>query len=77
MEIQPKDTSRGHFYVSLAKSLIRTPQHPANNTLDKESNTASYGRTRLIDTLIKWELWDELISITDSPLIGPVHAYIN
>jgi hypothetical protein len=23
MEIQPKDTSRGHFYVSLAKSLIR------------------------------------------------------
>lgn len=23
MEIQPKDTSRGHFYVSLAKSLLR------------------------------------------------------
>jgi hypothetical protein len=23
MEIQPKDTSHGHFYVSLAKSLIR------------------------------------------------------
>jgi len=23
MEIQPKDTSRKHFYVSLAKSLIR------------------------------------------------------
>lgn len=23
MEIQPKDPSRGHFYVSLAKSLIR------------------------------------------------------
>lgn len=23
MEIQPKDTSRGHFYVSLAKSIIR------------------------------------------------------
>jgi len=23
MEIQPKDTSKGHFYVSLAKSLIR------------------------------------------------------
>ena len=23
MELQPKDTSRGHFYVSLAKSLIR------------------------------------------------------
>jgi len=23
MEIQPKDTSKGHFYVSLAKSLVR------------------------------------------------------
>lgn len=23
MEIQPKDTSRGHFYVSIAKSFIR------------------------------------------------------
>jgi hypothetical protein len=23
MEIQPKDTSRGHFYVSLAKSAFR------------------------------------------------------
>lgn len=23
MDIQPKDTSRGHFYVSLAKSALR------------------------------------------------------
>ena len=23
MDIQPKDTSRGHFYVSLAKSYLR------------------------------------------------------
>lgn len=23
IEIQPKDTSRGHFYVSLAKSALR------------------------------------------------------
>jgi hypothetical protein len=23
MEVQPKDTSRGHFYVSLGKSVIR------------------------------------------------------
>jgi hypothetical protein len=23
MEVQPKDTSKGHFYVSLVKSLIR------------------------------------------------------
>ena len=23
MEIQPKDTSKGHFYVSLVKSVLR------------------------------------------------------
>lgn len=23
MNVQPKDTSRGHFYVSLAKSVLR------------------------------------------------------
>ena len=23
IEIQPKDTSRGHFYISLVKSLVR------------------------------------------------------
>jgi len=23
MDIQPKDTSRGHFYVSIAKSILR------------------------------------------------------
>ena len=23
MEIQPKDTSRGHFYVSMVKSFVR------------------------------------------------------
>ena len=23
MEVQPKDTSRGHFYVSLVKSFLR------------------------------------------------------
>lgn len=23
MEVQPKDTSKGHFYVSLGKSVIR------------------------------------------------------
>lgn len=56
----------------MAESLIRTPRHPNNNTLDKQSCSASYGRTRLIETLSRWELWDELLKATEGPLLGPV-----
>ncbi len=63
---------RAHDAIGLATSLIETPRHPSNNTLDKASNSASYGRTRLMETLQKWELWQELLSVTDGPLIGPV-----
>ena len=60
--------------VALAKALIAHPQHPANNTLDKGGCSASYGRTRLIETLVKWEQWALLLAICDdhSRFIGPV-----
>lgn len=57
------DLGRAQDAIALAKSLIANPQHPKYNTLDKGS--ANYGRTRLIETLIKWELWDELLKATD------------
>lgn len=58
--------------IAMAESLIRTPRHPSNNTLDKQSCSASYGRTRLIDTLTRWELWEQLLKATEGPLLGPV-----
>ena len=59
---------------ALAQRLITHPQHPANNTLDRGGCSASYGRTRLIETLIKWELWPELLAVCadDSRLIPTV-----
>ena len=66
------EQGRAKDAIGLATSLIRVPRHPTTNTLDKESCTASYGRTRLIETLIKWEQWDELLRVTDGPLIGSV-----
>jgi peroxiredoxin len=59
--------------AALARSLIAIPRHPSNNTLDKGSCSASYGRTRLIETLTKWELWDDLKSFTAMPAGQPAH----
>jgi peroxiredoxin len=59
--------------LALARSLIANPRHPSNNTLDKSGTSASYGRTRLIETLTKWELWDELKAFTATPAGHPGH----
>jgi peroxiredoxin len=66
------ELGRASDAIGLATALIRHPQHPANNTLNKDSTSASYGRTRLLDTLIKWELWDELLKVTSGPLFPKV-----
>ncbi len=52
---------QAHQAVTLAKTLIEIPRHPDYNTIDKGSKSAGYGRTRLLETLIKFELWDELL----------------
>jgi|UniRef100_UPI003783A844 peroxiredoxin len=61
------DLGRAKDALALARSLIGNPRHPTYNTLDKQSTSASYGRTRLIETLIKWELWDDLKAFTATP----------
>jgi len=67
------DLGRVKDAIGLAHSLIGNPRHPSYNTLDKQSNSASYGRTRLIETLIKWELWDPLKIFTATPAGQPAH----
>ncbi|OYW73084.1 MAG: hypothetical protein B7Z37_22915 [Verrucomicrobia bacterium 12-59-8] len=62
------DLGRAKDAAALARSLIAIPRHPTYNTLDKPSTSASYGRTRLIETLMKWEQWNELKAFTQSPV---------
>lgn len=56
--------------LGLAKALIANPRHPKHNTLDKAASSASYGRTRLLETLIKWEMWEDLLQVVQSPLFA-------
>ncbi|MCE9520115.1 MAG: redoxin domain-containing protein, partial [Verrucomicrobia bacterium] len=60
---------QAHKAVTLAKTLIEIPRHPEFNTIDKGSKSAGFGRTRLLETLAKFELWDELLALDGSPYL--------
>ncbi len=57
--------------IALAQSLIRNPRHPAFNTLDKGGCSATHGRNRFIETLVKWRQWDLLLSAAKNPNLLP------
>lgn len=63
------DLGRARASVELAKNLTSMPRHPKGNTLEKKNTAASYGRTRLLETLLKFELWDELLQLEGSSLL--------
>lgn len=52
--------------VELAKNLIEIPRHPTWNSIEKKSNSAAFGRTRLLETLLKFEMWDEMLALDGS-----------
>ena len=55
--------------LALARNLIEIPRHPQHNTL--ASGSASYGRMRLFEILSRYELWDELIALCETPYLDP------
>ncbi|HJT75665.1 MAG TPA: redoxin domain-containing protein [Gemmataceae bacterium] len=71
---------RVHDAVGLAKNLIELPRHPRYNTLglkedgtpyDHNFGSAEEGRRRLFETLTRYELWDELIALSDTMYLEP------
>lgn len=56
--------------VDLAKNMIELPQHPKYNTISRRGSTY-YGRQRLFETLSRYELWDQLIALCDTPYLQP------
>jgi len=55
---------RAHTAVALAKNLIGLPRHPAINP-PSGKGSAHFGPLRLLETLERYELWDEAISAED------------
>jgi peroxiredoxin len=66
--------------IDLAKNLIELPRHPKYNTLTKTNlqnsyetryGSATYGRSRLVETLIRFELWNEIIDLSETVYLEP------
>lgn len=55
--------------VDLAKNMIELPRHPKFNTLSRGSS--NYGYQRLLETLVRFELWDELLTLAGSTYLPP------
>lgn len=55
--------------IALAKNMCELPRHPKYNTLTK--GTAKFGRQRLAEVLTRFEQWDDLIALCDTPYLEP------
>lgn len=55
--------------LDLARNMIELPRHPKYNSFKKGS--ANYGTTRLLETLVRYELWDELIRLSRTQYLAP------
>lgn len=59
-------------FNSLSKATGKNAPSALSDSTDdanqKRSNSASFGRARLVDTLVTWELWDDLLALGDTHL---------
>ncbi len=59
-----------HKGIQLATNLIEMPRHPKHNGGGK-SGAPNFGRTRLLETAVRYELWDELIELSERGYLDP------
>ncbi|MBI4657438.1 MAG: redoxin domain-containing protein [Verrucomicrobia bacterium] len=66
--------------IDLAKNMVELPRHPKFNMLTRTNNSGGYerrsgsatmGRDRLFETLVRFELWDELIALSETIYLEP------
>jgi peroxiredoxin len=60
-------TGRARDAIEMAKNMISLPRHPKYNSLDRGSS--SLGRQRLFDSLVRFEMWDELLQLAETPYL--------
>jgi peroxiredoxin len=66
--------------IDLARNMVELPRHPKYNTLNRKDDNTAYdknngssmlGRNRLFDAFLQYELWPELIALSDTFYLEP------
>lgn len=60
---------RSKSALDLARNLLELPRHPKFNSLTKGSS--KYGRERLIQVLENFELWDDVVALSQTMYLEP------
>jgi peroxiredoxin len=57
--------------ISLATNMIELPRHPKYNTPGK-SGSARFGHNRLVDVLVQYERWADIVRYADTQYFPPI-----
>jgi peroxiredoxin len=64
-----KHVGRVRHAAALAENLAEIPRHPKLNQVEQQDHATRIGRTRLLETLTTWELWDEILARARTTLV--------
>jgi peroxiredoxin len=65
---------RVHDAIDLSKNMLDLPRHPKYNLPDRHGSSSHLGRERLVETLVEYERWGDLISLCASPYLPPLNT---
>lgn len=65
------NVGRAHDAVALAMNMIDLPRHPTQNKLSNRGSSAYYGRRRLMEVLTLYEMWDEVLRLSETRYLDP------
>lgn len=57
--------------LALARNLIELPRHPKHNRPSDRRSAAGYGRARLYELLVRYELWNDALALAATPYLEP------
>jgi peroxiredoxin len=63
---------RVHDAIDLSKNMLDLPRHPKYNVPTRGGSSSALGRERLVDTLVQYERWADLVSLFASPYLPPL-----
>jgi peroxiredoxin/tetratricopeptide (TPR) repeat protein len=66
-----REQGRAGEALEIARNMVEVPRHPKSNTLENPKHVASHGRTRLLETLLKFEKWEEVVALENSRWLDP------